>query len=139
MVRCRSVEAFTQIGASPLLRHLSVHLVCGYLVSSLLYFARSRIFAAALSGSATRMRWFSAVHALSGSLILALQLLATGAPAPTNGHSTQHSTQHITQHNAHSTLYTRRREPGQAGGCAWARCRSSVRVWLPVLGRPAAF
>lgn len=78
--RCRSVESFVQIGASPLLRHLSAHLVCGYLVSSLLYFSRSRIFAAALSGSATRMRWFSAVHAVSGTLILTLQLLATGAP-----------------------------------------------------------
>eukprot|EP00892_Ulva_mutabilis_P011296 jgi/Ulvmu1/8539/UM044_0073.1 len=75
----KSVEAFAQIARSALLLHLSAHLVAGYVVSSLLYFARSRIFAAALSGSASRLRWFSAVHAVSGALILGLQLLATGS------------------------------------------------------------
>ena len=79
---CRTVEAFALIGLSATLRHLSLYLVCSYLISSLLYFTRAAIFASELKGSGARLRWFSAGNSLSALLILLLQLFATGAQYP---------------------------------------------------------
>ena len=81
MFAFRTVEAFALIARSATLRHMSLHLVCSYLISSLLYFTRAAIFATSLRGSGSRLRWFSAGNALSALLILLLQLFATGAPS----------------------------------------------------------
>ena len=75
-------EGFRLIAASPLLRRMCLHLLCSYLVSSLLYFTRSVVIASSVSVSGARMRWFAAMHAYSAAIVLTLQLFATGASSP---------------------------------------------------------
>lgn len=64
---------------SPLLLHLCGHLVCSYMLSSLLFFGRALVLASKVPDSGGRMRWFAGLHSSSASAILLLQLFATGA------------------------------------------------------------
>ena len=75
---CRFVEAIGLIVRSPLLLHLCGHLVCSYMLSSLLFFGRSLVLASTVADSGGRMRWFAAMHSYSAMIILTLQLFATG-------------------------------------------------------------
>lgn len=75
---CRFVEACTMILQSPVLRWLCLHLVCSYIVSSLLYLSRTLVMATSVEASGERLRWFAAMQAYSASIILTLQLTATG-------------------------------------------------------------
>lgn len=80
-LRCtafRLAEALALIAASPMLRHLCLHLVCSYTLSSLLYFSRSLVLASSVSSSADRIQWLSALHSYAAVVILALQLTTTG-------------------------------------------------------------